>query len=169
MKKIAIALCLICATSALCAPVPQASQAWVNMKLSQLRADILAEIDAGNTNGLSETEVVANAVTRGMADMNSIIAASLTSSAFIYTNAHPMYVITGVYPAYTNFVDGGAKLEWKQNGVYTNQTATLTELGATNKLAVGVYELFCPTNSVVFEPSVGDGYIFAVKIKSEVD
>lgn len=168
MKKIAIALCLICATSALCAPIPQASQAWVNMKLAQLRADILSEIDAGNTNGLSDTEVVANAVTRGMASAMSITHQITGISSSIYTNANPMYVISSVSPAFTNAVAMGDIFRWMEAGVYTNGTMTITESGATNTLAIGAVNLYSPTNSILrFEPSAGGGYVIASKIVKE--
>ena len=170
MKRILTIVFLMSAV-AFGAPVRQASQAWVNMRLEQVTQQILETVrnsgtssGGADTNGLSQSQVTANAVSTGVGEIASALRTLFIPGVYSNTNAHPEYVICGASPQYTNAVHGIRALEWVSNGVYGTGTVSVVEMGLTNRMDVGGNNyLYSTTNSVIFRPESGDGYVIASK------
>lgn len=152
------------AFAAMSAPVPQASQAWVQTKIDKLRVELLSYLSSSQTNGISEAQVIENAVSTGIAEMQGIadLGAAISQACVI---DNPYYVISIASPQYTNSIPVDSKLYYATTGTYTNSYgATLVESGATNVLSFSTYSLYCQTNSNVYVPDSGNGYAMIVKI-----
>lgn len=165
MRKAFVVVFAAFAIGAFSAPVPQASQAWVEMKIEKVKAEILSYLSTANTNGISDAQAIDNAVSIGMAEMQGIASLGMAITPAV-SGDYPYYLIATASPSYTNSIPVDSMMTYAAIGTYTNALgATLVEIGATNTLSFSSYVLTCPTNSCVFYPAVGDGFAVVVKVE----
>lgn len=158
---------LLCATIASGATYKQASQAWVNMKLAQLEARIMANVTeaAQATNETQEAAAIVNSAQTSISEGYDIGSVITSTSAWTPTNGTPYYTV-GIVNAElpTTLIKTGDSLRYKETGIYTNSVCTLTEGSLTNTLTVSGLPFFAPVGAYVFR-RIGNTGEFIVAAK----
>ena len=166
MKKMIVAAFAAIAFASLAAPIPQASQAWVDMKLEQMRQRILAEVSSvGTDTNSSETTTISTGVAGSMAEVSAISDVLLTvaTSPQVPTNGVPFYTAGSCSSSLTNFITSGYVLSQTASNVFSNAGVILTEGAATNTISVGgAYTLYAPSGRTMYEDS-SDNFAFFFK------
>lgn len=152
MKKMIVAAFAAIIFASLAAPIPQASQAWVNMKLEQMRQRILSEVSSfGSATNPSAPTTISTDVAASMADVSPIVSLLFTASPHPSTNGVPYYTAGSCSPTLTNFITSGYVLSQTASNVFSNAGVVLTEGTATNTLSVGgSYTLHAPSGTSMY-------------------
>lgn len=164
MRKLMMILALGCLAS-VGAPIPQASQAWVEMKIAQAKSDLIAYIDAGlSSTNMTQEQIANNAATMSVANMMPLAASLSTPTEYIQNPTGVVsYVIAGRSSAFTNSLPNGARLTQKTAYTYGTNDILLTLGSITNTLTFPSAELLAPTNSPFFEGA--GGWVILVEVQ----
>lgn len=166
MKKMIVAAFAAIAVASLAAPIPQASQAWVNMRLEQMKSEVMAYIDAGlsNTN-LTETEIADNAATVSISSAAPLATLLSTPVPYIPNPTGTVrYVISGCASEYTNSLPYGLTLIQKTPYTWGTNDVLLTVGLTTNTLTFSNFTLTAPTNDFIFSDG-GSGWAIVAEVK----
>lgn len=166
MKKMIMALAAFAALSVHSAPIPQASQAWVNMRLEQMKNEVMAYIDAGlsNTN-LTEKEIADNAATVSISSASPLATLLSTPVPYIPNPTGTVrYVISGCSSEYTNSLPYGLTLNQKTPYTWGTNNVLLTVGLTTNTLTFSNFTLTATTNDFMFSDG-GAGWAIVAEVK----
>lgn len=170
MRKIltaTFALVLMCASAA---TYKQASQAWVEMKLDQLRLNLIQALGSQYSSSYETVDtnaptssVIANATNRAIADAMPIASMLATPVEVVATsNSIPCFFCGGASSSLTNYISYGLYIPMVSQGVYSTNGISVVTSGGTNTLSIlsGLYTLTAETNNFYFTSSGGNDFAY---------
>lgn len=164
-------LILSAAVFAICivtrAETPLATQEWVNMRLDQVKSELMAYINSklpattSNTN-LTNEQVARNLALTSVANMMPLVHLLSTPRPYVPNPTGTVsYLVAGKSKKFRDMFPYGIRLNRRTEKTYActyngTNDIVLTLGAATNTLTFSTFELTAPTNEIFFKNATGD-------------